>query len=376
MNRVAGAGRRVALVLGSSTGGVGRHVASLAAGLVADGVAVTVCGPAATESQFGFERVGARFVAVEIPAAPGLADAGSVRALRSVLRVDGAVDVVHAHGLRAGLVASLARPPGRPLVVTWHNLSLAAGLRGEVYRHLERYTARAADVTLGVSPDLVQRARHYGARDARLAVVPAPARQPPVRRPDEVREEFGVEPGQPLVLAVGRLHPQKGHDTLIAAAASWRHRVPPPAVVVAGSGPEYLRLASLVSVSEAPVRLLGHREDIPDLLAAADVVVSTSIWEGNPLFLQEAIRAGAPLVATAVGGVPDLVGDAAILVPPRDADAVDVAVSRLLDDPGLREEYARRGRARAATWPTEADAVASVEALYTELTRTRTPERR
>jgi glycosyltransferase involved in cell wall biosynthesis len=373
---VAGAGRRVALVLGSSTGGVGRHVASLVAGLVTDGVAVTVCGPAATDTLFGFAAAGGRFIPIEIPASPGLADAGSVRALRQALRADGGVDVVHAHGLRAGLVAALARPTDRPLVVTWHNLTLAPGLRGEVYRHLERYTARAADITLGVSLDLVERARQQGARDARLAAVPAPPREPASRAPSDVREELDVEADQPIILSVGRLHPQKGHEYLIEAAARWRSIEPCPLVVVAGSGPSYLRLAAQVSAAEAPVRLLGHREDVPDLLSAADIVVSTSVWEGQPLFLQEALRAGAPVIATAVGGVPELVGDAALLIPPRDPDAVDAAVRSLLDDPALRLEYARRGPAWAATWPTEAEVVAQVEALYEELARTRAAGRR
>lgn len=361
--------RRVALVLGSSVGGIGRHVATLAAGLVSEGDEVTVCGPAATERQFSFTSTGAAFVPIEIPAIPRLGDAGALRALRAALRpVTGpAFAVTHAHGLRAGLVVAMAKPADCPLVVTWHNLVLAEGLRGMVYRRLEQRVARATDVTLGVSSDLCARARSLGARDVRPALVPAPPLSPATRTPAEVRKELGVAPGQPLIFSAGRLHPQKGHDVLISAAVRWRDRRPRPLVVIAGGGPSRAELSRRITTARAPVVLLGQRTDMADLLAAADVVVSTSVWEGQPLFVQEVLRAGAPLVATSVGGVPDVVGDAAMLVPRGDVDAVERAVAQLLDDPSAREEYARRGPVRASTWPTEHDAVVGMRRLYAEL---------
>jgi glycosyltransferase involved in cell wall biosynthesis len=357
----------LALVLASSTGGIGRHVTSLVAGLVADpGTAVTVYGPADTERQFGFATAGARFVPVEIPASPRPQDAAAVRALRRDLRAN-PPDVVHAHGLRAGLVAALARPANCPLVVTWHNQILARGVRGRVYRQLEGYVARAADVTLGASGDLVRDAVAAGARDARLGAVAAPTLAPATRDPTDVRDELGVTPGRPLVLSVGRLHPQKGYDVLVTAASRWRTRQPSPVVVIAGSGPAYMRLAGQISHQRASVVLAGHRTDVPDLLAAAEVAVVSSIWEARQLFAQEAMRAGVPLVATCVGGLPDLVGDAALLVEPGDVDALDAAVRALLDDPQLRSEYGRRGAERAATWPTEADMLAQIRAVYDEV---------
>ncbi|GAA3451660.1 glycosyltransferase family 4 protein [Dactylosporangium matsuzakiense] len=355
---------RIALVLASSTGGIGRHVGMLAEGLVARGHEVSVHGPAATGEQFGFAGHGATFVPVEIPASPQPGDVLAVRALRRSLR---GVDVVHAHSLRAGLVAALARPAGTPTVVTWHNLVLATGLRARLYHPLERRVARAADVTLAVSSDLAARATELGARDVRPAKVPAPVPGAPTRTRDEVRAELGAEPGQPFVLAVGRLHPQKGFETLVSAAARWRDRDPEPFTAIAGSGPSYMSLAQRISEEHAPVHLLGHRTDVPDLLGAADLVVATSVWEGQPLFIQETLAAGVPLVSTAVGGVPEVVGTAARLVEPADVDAVHDAVVALLDDPAARAELARRGRERAATWPTERDAVDQAEAVYAEL---------
>jgi glycosyltransferase involved in cell wall biosynthesis len=376
----------VALVLASSTGGIGQHVASLARGLCAAGITVTVCGPAATQEQFGFTAAGARFVPVEIPAGPRPADARAVGALRAALAggrgpsgagpavaagAPGGVDVVHAHGLRAGFVAAVART-GRPLVVTWHNAPLSGGLRGSVHRVLERVVAGAADVTLGASADLVARAIAAGARDARLAEVAAPALPAPRRGRAAVRAEFGASADAPVILSVGRLHPQKRYDVLIAAAARWRDLRPAPVVLVAGSGPSYMDLAARVSDARAPVSLLGHRTDVPDLLAGADLAVVTSAWEARQLFAQEALRSGTPLVATAVGGIPDLVGDAAVLVPPGDVDALDSAVRALMADPARRAEYAARGRQRAATWPTEEQTGALLTSVYAELTRART----
>lgn len=364
----------VALVLASSTGGVGQHVRSVARGLTAAGASVLVCGPAATQDQFDFTGVGARFAPVEIPASPTPADARAVTALRRAL-ADPPVDVVHAHGLRAGLVAVLARPAA-PVVVTWHNAVLARGVRGQLSRLVERIVARNVRTALGASADLVERAAALGAADARLAPVAAPALPAPRRRRAAVRAEFGLASDRPLILSVGRLHPQKRYDILVDAAARWRTRDPAPAVVIAGSGPAYLQLAARISAARAPVTLLGHRTDVADLLAGADLAVVTSDWEARQLFAQEALRAGVPLVATAVGGLPELVGDDALLIPAGDVDAVDAAVRDLLDDDARRADLARRGAARAATWPTEADTVAALADLYAELapepsTRTR-----
>jgi glycosyltransferase involved in cell wall biosynthesis len=375
--------RHVALVLASSTGGIGRHVASLAEGLARGGWEVTVFGPAPTGALFDFTGRGARFSPVDMPGAEGsrAGTPAAVRALRRALLAK-VPDIVHAHGLRAGLVADLAlrplpviRPPlaSVPLVVTWHNAVLAEGLRGGVLRLAERRVARVADITLGASADLVTRARDLGARDARLGEIAAPALPAPGRDRDEVREEFGLVPGQPLVLSVGRLHPQKGYHVLIEAAARWRRRTPPPVVVIAGSGPAYLALAAQASTARAPVALVGHRADVADLLAAADVAVVTSVWEARQLFAQEALRAGVPLVATAVGGLTELVGDGAVLVPPGSVDEVDVAVTTLLDDEALRRDLAARGRARVRHWPTEEQTVQRVDEVYAELVARRAP---
>ncbi|MDX6315430.1 MAG: hypothetical protein QOF44_4894 [Streptomyces sp.] len=358
-------------VLGETAGA---HVSSLARGLVARGVTVTVCGPSAADGNYGFAGVGARFAPVEIARRAGRADPAVVTALRAA---SAGADVVHAHGLRAGLLASLALG-GRhtPLVVTWHSAVLADGARARLLTLLERRVSRAADVVLGASSDLVDRARTVGARDARLApvAVPAPVRAPlppesavetELRR-QKTRAEFGAV-DRPLLLAVGRLEPHKGYDTLLEAARGWCALEPRPLLVVAGEGSQRAALQRRIDADRLPVRLLGRRDDIPELLAAADAVVLPSRWEARALIAQEALHAGVPLVATAVGGTPELVGEAGELVPYGDAAALTEAVARLLADPARRAELAAAGRAQAATWPTEDDTVAQVLSIYDEL---------
>ena len=113
---------------------------------------------------------------------------------------------------------------------------------------------------------------------------------------------------------------------------------------------------------------LGHRPDVPVLLAAADVVVVPSEWEGQPLIVQEALRAGRPLVATRAGGIPGLTGEeGAVLVPPGDPAALAAAVLAILGEPGLAARLSRAARARAARLPTAAEAVTAALAAYGRL---------
>ncbi|MQA87297.1 MAG: glycosyltransferase [Streptosporangiales bacterium] len=356
---------RIALVLATSAGGVGRHVRSLAAGLGERGARVAVLGPASTEEQFGFQGAGARFRAVDVTDRPRpLPDARAVLRLRRLLRD---ADVVHAHGLRAGGLAALALGGRRPaLAVTLHNAAVAGGMVGWVYAVLERIVAYRADLVLGVSPDLVARARGRGARATGHALVPASPSAAPRKDRAAVRAELSAGE-RPVVLFVGRLAEQKGLPALLDAAAGWSTRANPPLVLVVGDGPLADPLDRRIEAEGLPVRLLGHRPDVPELLNAADVVVVPSVWEGQPLAVQETLRAGRPLVATRVGGIPAMVGDAALLVPAGDPVALERGVARVLDSRYLAARLEEAARARAATLPTEDDAVERVTTLYREL---------
>jgi glycosyltransferase involved in cell wall biosynthesis len=364
------AGRRIVEVLATSAGGVGTHVRSLIAPLRTAGASVGVSGAPATEELFGFRATGADFTPAGISA--GLAPVDDARAVLQLRRALAGADLVHAHGLRAGLVAAAARRAAGlrsvPLVLTLHNALLQDGgpLHGLLQR-AERTTVRAADLVLAVSSDLAANARAAGARDVRVAPVMAPRRPAATRTRDEVRAELGIDEGRPLVVVIARLHPQKGYDVLLDALARWGAREPVPLVAVAGDGPLHDELAARIRAERLPVTLLGRRDDVTDLLDAADLCVLPSRWEGSPLTAQEALRAGTPLVATRTGGLPELLGDGALLVPVGDADALATAVHDVLTDPDRARALVEAGSAQAARWPDEATAARRLVAVYREL---------
>jgi glycosyltransferase involved in cell wall biosynthesis len=358
---------RTVQVLGGGNAGSSAHVRSLAAGLVARGVRVTVCAPDEADHLYDFTGAGAEHVHV-----PRSSDPGSVAALRAACTD---ADLVHAHGLHASFRAVLALSGRRtPLVVTWHNRAHAEGARAHLLRLLERRVAKTAAVVLGTTSDLVDRARRTGARDARLGPVALPgprrAEEDPDRPRPKLRAELGAI-GRPLMVAVGALDRHRGHEVLLDAARAWRRLDPVPLVVIAGEGPLRAELQSRIEDEGLPVRLLGRRDDVGDLLAAADLALLPGCGEARSVLAQEALHARVPLVAVRTGAVRELVGDAAELVPAGDAPALAEAVVRLLDDPERCARLRDLGTRQAATWPSEDETVAQVLSVYDELTQPR-----
>ncbi len=364
---------RIGFVLGTTAGGTGRHVAMLASACAAAGAEVKVYGPESVRALFEPGPApaagrSAEFVPVAITDRPR--PAGDLAALRLLRRELSRwrPGVLHAHGLRAGALAALALlavPARVPLLVTVHNARPAGARLAAIYGVLERIVARRASIVLCVSPDLSARMRALGARSVQRAVVPAPVLAPgqaSVGSPEAA--ELAAE-GRPIVLGVGRLAPQKGFDLLLAAAPAWRDREPVPLVVIAGDGPLAADLAAQADKLGVDARFLGARDDVAELLEVAEVFVLPSRWEGQPLILQEALRAGRPIVAADVGGVRDLSGAAgALLVPAADPAALGAAILSVLDDPGLARRLREAASARAADLPTEAAAAAAALDLY------------
>ncbi len=374
---------KVAFVLGTSTGGTGRHVLMLAAGCAARGVPSEVFGAAQTDRDFDFSAVaGVGFTAVDIADRPRLLrDLGAIRRLRRLVRA-WRPDVVHAHGLRAGALAAIAAAFVRPsvydagpaLIVTVHNAPAAGGLTGAIYRVLELIVARRADSVLCVSADLEQRMRTAGARRVGHAPVPA---YPVPPEPPRMPAVTDAGPDRAVVLTVGRLAAQKDFGTLLEAASRWRDITPEPALVIVGEGPLEARLKSQAAALHLDARFAGQRDDVPALLAAAAVFVLPSVWEGQPLILQEALRAGVPVVATRVGGTPELTGeDAALLVPPGDPDRLAGAVRAVLTDPALAARMRKAALDRARALPSPDDAVASALAEYARAGKSRAARKR
>jgi glycosyltransferase involved in cell wall biosynthesis len=373
---------KVAFILGTSTGGTGRHVRMLAAGCAAGGVPAEVFGPAQTDRDFGFSAMspGAGFTEVDIADRPrALPDLRAIARLRRLLRA-WRPDVVHAHGLRAGALTAIAVALTRPtvyeprpaLIVTVHNAPPAGGTAAAVYRVLELIVARGADSVLCVSPDLEARMRAVGAARVGRAVVPPPRPTLEDVSAETPGQDVSADARPPVVLAVGRLAPQKGFATLLSAVPLWRDLQPRPLVTIVGEGPLEAQLKRQAAELGLSVDFAGSRRDVPALLAAAGVFVLPSLWEGQPLILQEALRAGVPVVATRVGGIPELTGeDAALLVPPGDPGRLAAAVREVLTDSGLAARLRMAALQRALALPTEADAVAAALAEYRQVTRKR-----
>ncbi|WP_220035172.1 glycosyltransferase family 4 protein [Georgenia satyanarayanai] len=353
---------RIVQLTSTSAGGVARHARQVA-GLLADaGEQVLLAGPADVVADSPVPTA-----VVDIADRPRPSDVAALRRLRGVLA---GTDLIHAHGLRAGAAAVLATRAmrARPaVVVTLHNLPVGGAKVQAVAAVLERVVARGADLVLGVSGDLVARAARLGA-SAQRALVPAPARAdagpPDDAARQQLRASLGLAPQERLVLTVGRLAPQKGLGLLAdTAAALVRRGAPAFRWVVVGDGPLAGELAERVRADALPVVVAGRREDVPALNAVADVVVSTSTWEGQPLAVQEALQAGAAVVATDVGGTREVTADAAVLVPPQ-AEPLAAAVSRLLTDDAERDRLRAAARARSGRLPTPEDVVAQLRDVY------------
>jgi glycosyltransferase involved in cell wall biosynthesis len=193
--------------------------------------------------------------------------------------------------------------------------------------------------------------------------VPSPQmdRKPDPDARERLREELGLG-DQHAVLTVARLADQKGLFELLEVAGWLREKE--TLFLLVGDGPLDGRLRERIAADDLPVRLLGRRDDVPELLAASDLVVVPSVWEGQPLFVQEALRAGRPLVATRVGGIPEMAGDAALLVPPRDAGELAKAITAVLEDPERAREMAEASARRGRELPGEEESVARLLAYY------------
>jgi glycosyltransferase involved in cell wall biosynthesis len=245
-------------------------------------------------------------------------------------------DVVLAHNVGASLVARLALAPGRrrPLLTVFHGVAAAD------YPAAARILRRVSDRVVAVSPATADRLTASGS-DGPAVIRNAVFARPPVFGRAEVRASLGVPERTPVALCLARLEPQKRHDVLLDAWAA----VEGDAVLwLAGDGS--LR-ADLERRSEAlgrRIEFLGTRTDIPDLLAAADVTVLTSDWEGLPLAVLESLAAGRPVVATDVGGIGEvLAGGGGIVVPPADPAATAEALNTLLSDPDVRKIVGAEG---------------------------------
>jgi glycosyltransferase involved in cell wall biosynthesis len=276
----------------------------------------------------------------------GMFDRRSVRRLHDFLREHGC-HIAHSHGYKSDLWLRLAAPPATRRVATAHAWYRdTAKLR--FYEWLDKRCLRAFAHVVGVSPALLERLRAAGVAQSSMIAngldLPAPTSSD---AREKLRREFGLAPDEKLLARVGRLDAVKGNRLLLEALAQI---LPGRAarLLFVGEGEEEaaLRQQARDAGLAAQVIFAGYRDDVTDLLRAADLFVSPSLSEGLPLVLLEAMAAEAPVVATNVGAVGSVVrpGVNGWLVPPNDAPALAAALAAALDAPDTARRLAANAR--------------------------------
>lgn len=314
----------------------------------------------------------ARDCGIECRWLPRITRHGLVRTMLQFRRELRAVeaDVFHAHlnwPLAGRHQVRAARITGIPVVATCHLYSAIAGARGRVEHKLhaaiiDRYIAVSNEVERRLCVDL-------GVRGSKISVVQNGIQLTPADgvTGSRIREALTEGDKYSVVLTPARLHAQKGHVYLLEAAAL----VPDAVFVLAGDGPERARLeryAQKLGVA-GRVRFLGHRLDVRQLLESCDVFVLPSLYEGLPLAVLEAMAAGKPVVATAIGGTNEIVehGVTGLLVPPGEPEELAGAIHKLLSDRVLAGRLAESGRARAIEHFSAEAMVRGVARIYDEV---------
>lgn len=289
---------------------------------------------------------------------------GDLGTLLRLLRLVRRADVVHGHSAKAGFIARLAAlltGRRRRCVFTPHGWSFwaADGLVARIYLAMERAAAHWCETIVAV-----------GEFERRAGLDAAVGREPQYRViPNGVDlPRFGSarRPAPGRIVMVGRLAPPKRQDLAIDAVLRLRTVHPEAELQLVGDGPGRAAIEALADDAGGAVRLLGTREDIPELLAEAAVVLLASDYEGAPLSILEAMAAGAPVVASRVAGIPELVVDGVtgILVEPGDSGALADAIDSLLRDPERAEALGRAGRERAQTHYSRDTMIRALTALY------------
>jgi glycosyltransferase involved in cell wall biosynthesis len=357
---------KVAICLESSIGGTRKHVRELALGLDPRRfeVHLVVSLRRGREILNDLPALAARGVRVHVvPMSRAISPVDDARSLAGLLRLfrRERFDVVHTHSAKAGFLGRYAaRAGGVPTVIHTPHVwpfQWAGGLSRRVYYRLERRAAGWCDRLVCVGPgqrEFGLASRVAGADEAKLVVIPNGIDPAVVDRSADragVRAELGVIPGSLAVGMVARFAPQKGVGRFLDAAAIIAREREDVRFFLVGSGPlarRVRRRARELRLGPARLALLGHREDVPRLCSGFDVFALSSLYEGLPYVLLEAMAARLPVVATRVSGVEDVIEDGVTgrLAPPGDSGAIAGAISALIDDAGARYDLGHAARRR------------------------------
>ncbi len=335
----------------STTGGGERHVADLMHLLPARGVEVGLVTPAGGDLSMLSAQCGIPFHHAEIAGGFSLAALSQLRAALKTFEPD----IVHAHGTRAAFHARLADSEAASRVVyTLHGIHVqrsGSAPRRALALATERWLrSRTAGFVTVCESDARKGGRLGIVRSEDTVVVHNGIEESvsDAAGGRVVRSEAGVDDRAPLVLSVGRFVDPKDQKTLLAAWSDVVRVVPAAVLVLVGSGPLEGELRAAVSSQGVgdSVRFLAPRPDLRPAYSAADVFALSSLWEGLPYVILEAMAHGLPVVSTNVDGIPEAVEDgvSGLLVPPRDPAALADAIVRLLGDPAMRARMGEAGQ--------------------------------
>ncbi len=348
-------------------GGAERVAAQLAAGLSVSHDAAVLCLYPPTNSPFERQLQSAGVRAWYLGKHPGF-DMRMLPAVDRVIREFGP-DVVHTHISAISYVLPWALVRSVPLIV--HTVHTLAGREADRFgRLLRRIALGRWVVPVAVSREVARTVeRRYGTPcDLVPNGIPLAEHERSPKERARWRAEVDIEAGAVLYIFVGRLAAPKNLMLLLKAFSELE--CPSARLALVGCGDERPHIEAFIErhTMRANVRVLGHRDDVPACLAAADVFVLSSHWEGSPVALMEAMAAALPVVSTAVGGIPELVesGREGILVPPGDACAFTAALKHFADDPRSRRAMGEAARARARSSFGVERMVAAYESLYME----------
>lgn len=371
---------RVLQVVRPALGGMRSHVMQLAEGLRSFGFESELACPGDSELVHDAFEAGVQVHPVPIvgPLRP-IADLVAVISLAEVIR-ERRPALIHAHGSKASLIARLATLISRrtPTIVTVHNQVLYGGVSKTMRtlyvwmeRRLAKRTARIVTVSDALRREWLE---IYGLPESMMATIHNGLDLGPFLAGGDrasSRARVGV-PGDAAVFGLAaRFAPQKALDVLVEAAATVLADDPRAWLVIAGDGPllEVVRTKARATAVRDRIVFPGFETDVPGLLSALDVYVTSSVTEGLSLALVEASASGLPIVATNVGGNPEVVEDGVtgLLVPAGKAAPLAAALQRLLKDPMLRRRLGEAGRARAVAEFSEATMLERTAALYREV---------
>ena len=249
--------------------------------------------------------------------------------------------IVETHGTKSHFLISLL-PKRKFRWIAFHHGYTTENLKARVYHQFDRWSLRFCDLVVTVCTDFATLLASRGVRRDRIVVVhnsvKAEVRDSDAKLTEETRQQWNLSGDERVVLSAGRLSREKGHKYLIDAVSTIVSALPQLRLklLIAGNGPFERKLNAQVDKKglQQCVNLVGHRSDINGLYSIADLFVLPSLSEGSPNVLLESMAARVPIVATRVGGVPELVkdGESAILVPPADSESLKKAIIELLID--------------------------------------------